>query len=137
MDVDHVRPLALGGTDTDGNVQVLCRGCHKTKTRAEFGVTGPAVLSGSKPQVRQAQLLPVWSECRREGQNRPSRLPSAATALARGRVTRFSIKVPYKGRELGPGKSRMRFDHCAPSVARVGLLYRSPAPLFGGAPHAT
>ncbi|MFG2640341.1 HNH endonuclease [Streptomyces sp. NPDC048370] len=37
VDVDHVQPLALGGTDTDGNVQVLCRGCHQLKTATEFG----------------------------------------------------------------------------------------------------
>ncbi|MFD9629779.1 HNH endonuclease [Streptomyces violascens] len=37
VDVDHVQPLAMGGTDTDGNVQVLCRGCHALKTRTEFG----------------------------------------------------------------------------------------------------
>ncbi|MFE7115836.1 HNH endonuclease [Streptomyces sp. NPDC057654] len=37
VEVDHVRPLAMGGTDTDGNVQVLCRGCHKLKTSTEFG----------------------------------------------------------------------------------------------------
>ncbi|MFB6571835.1 HNH endonuclease [Streptomyces noursei] len=37
VEVDHVRPLALGGTDTDGNVQVLCRGCHRLKTGTEFG----------------------------------------------------------------------------------------------------
>ncbi|WP_405817320.1 HNH endonuclease [Streptomyces sp. NBC_01390] len=37
VDVDHVRPLAMGGTDTDGNVQVLCRGCHQLKTATEFG----------------------------------------------------------------------------------------------------
>ncbi|MEV7564671.1 HNH endonuclease [Streptomyces tanashiensis] len=36
MDVDHVRPLSVGGTDTDGNVQVLCRGCHQLKTSTEF-----------------------------------------------------------------------------------------------------
>ncbi|MFF0630668.1 HNH endonuclease [Streptomyces sp. NPDC004296] len=43
VDVDHVRPLALGGTDTDGNVQVLCRGCHALKTSTEFGsVAAPA-----------------------------------------------------------------------------------------------
>ncbi|WP_189847175.1 HNH endonuclease [Streptomyces omiyaensis] len=35
--VDHVRPLSRGGTDTDGNVQVLCRGCHRLKTATEFG----------------------------------------------------------------------------------------------------
>lgn len=37
MDVDHVQPLALGGEDTDGNVQALCRPCHKLKTREDFG----------------------------------------------------------------------------------------------------
>ncbi|GHF26057.1 hypothetical protein GCM10010359_30150 [Streptomyces morookaense] len=41
VDVDHVRPLAMGGTDTDGNVQVLCRGCHRLKIRAEFDIAGP------------------------------------------------------------------------------------------------
>lgn len=37
VDVDHMQPLALGGEDTDGNVQVLCHPCHQLKTRAEFG----------------------------------------------------------------------------------------------------
>ena len=37
IDVDHVIPLALGGEDTDGNVQALCRPCHKAKTRTDFG----------------------------------------------------------------------------------------------------
>ncbi|WP_326811566.1 HNH endonuclease signature motif containing protein [Streptomyces scopuliridis] len=36
VDVDHVRPLSLGGEDVDGNVQVLCRRCHGLKTRTEF-----------------------------------------------------------------------------------------------------
>ncbi|WP_229848372.1 HNH endonuclease [Streptomyces melanogenes] len=37
VDVDHVRPLSLGGEDVDSNVQVLCHGCHQLKTRTEFG----------------------------------------------------------------------------------------------------
>ncbi|WP_342749401.1 MULTISPECIES: HNH endonuclease signature motif containing protein [Streptomyces] len=37
IDVDHMQPLALGGTDTDSNVQPLCRPCHKAKTREDFG----------------------------------------------------------------------------------------------------
>ncbi|MFE2977453.1 HNH endonuclease [Streptomyces sp. NPDC059258] len=37
VDVDHVRPLSLGGEDVDSNVQVLCHGCHGLKTRTEFG----------------------------------------------------------------------------------------------------
>nr|WSW47039.1 HNH endonuclease [Streptomyces sp. NBC_01001] len=35
------RPLALGGTDTDGNVQPLCRPCHKLKTRKDFEAQAP------------------------------------------------------------------------------------------------
>ncbi|MER5862191.1 HNH endonuclease signature motif containing protein [Kitasatospora sp. NPDC002040] len=37
IDVDHIIPLALGGEDTDGNVQALCRPCHKGKTSRDFG----------------------------------------------------------------------------------------------------
>nr|WP_162688709.1 MULTISPECIES: HNH endonuclease signature motif containing protein [unclassified Streptomyces] len=40
IDIDHVQPLALGGTDTDGNVQSLCRPCHRLKTREDFGAAG-------------------------------------------------------------------------------------------------
>ncbi|GAA0599824.1 HNH endonuclease signature motif containing protein [Streptomyces crystallinus] len=41
VDVDHVRPLSLGGEDVDRNVQVLCHGCHGLKTRTEFGAAAP------------------------------------------------------------------------------------------------
>ncbi|MFE9026239.1 HNH endonuclease [Streptomyces iakyrus] len=37
VDIDHVKPLARGGEDVDGNVQVLCKQCHKTKTAMDFG----------------------------------------------------------------------------------------------------
>ena len=33
--VDHVVPLEEGGTDDDGNLQVLCSADHGAKTRAE------------------------------------------------------------------------------------------------------
>lgn len=36
VDVDHMQPLALGGEDTDGNVQPLCRDCHLAKTAEDF-----------------------------------------------------------------------------------------------------
>ncbi|MER7842953.1 HNH endonuclease signature motif containing protein [Kitasatospora sp. NPDC096077] len=36
VDVDHRQPLALGGEDTDSNVQALCRECHRGKTAREF-----------------------------------------------------------------------------------------------------
>jgi 5-methylcytosine-specific restriction protein A len=35
-DVDHIVPLAKGGQDIDSNVQILCRPCHKAKTRVDF-----------------------------------------------------------------------------------------------------
>ncbi|MBJ6623600.1 HNH endonuclease [Streptomyces sp. DHE17-7] len=37
LDVDHIKPLALGGEDVEGNVQALCKACHKTKTAMDFG----------------------------------------------------------------------------------------------------
>ena len=36
-DIDHILPLALGGTNEPDNLQILCRSCHKTKT-ARFDV---------------------------------------------------------------------------------------------------
>ncbi|WP_409035529.1 helix-turn-helix domain-containing protein [Novosphingobium sp.] len=33
-EVDHIVPLAFGGTDTDDNVRSLCQGCHANRTRA-------------------------------------------------------------------------------------------------------
>ncbi|WP_346346920.1 HNH endonuclease signature motif containing protein [Streptomyces sp. MBT27] len=40
VDVDHVRPLSLGGEDVDSNVQVLCHGYHGLKARTESGAAG-------------------------------------------------------------------------------------------------
>ena len=31
-DIDHILPLALGGTNAPDNLQILCRPCHRTKT---------------------------------------------------------------------------------------------------------
>ncbi|MEV3892039.1 HNH endonuclease [Streptomyces anulatus] len=41
VDVDHMQPLALGGEDTDGNVQPLCHACHLVKTAEDFGASTP------------------------------------------------------------------------------------------------
>jgi 5-methylcytosine-specific restriction protein A len=37
-EVDHVVPLAIGGPDTDDNLQALCIDCHRRKSAAERGV---------------------------------------------------------------------------------------------------
>jgi 5-methylcytosine-specific restriction protein A len=34
---DHIRPLALGGTDTDDNIRCLCEPCHEKRTAEQFG----------------------------------------------------------------------------------------------------
>jgi 5-methylcytosine-specific restriction protein A len=34
---DHIRPLALGGTDTDDNIRCLCKPCHDDVTVEQFG----------------------------------------------------------------------------------------------------
>ncbi|MBW8617177.1 MAG: HNH endonuclease [Hyphomicrobiales bacterium] len=31
-DIDHILPLALGGTNAPENLQILCRPCHRAKT---------------------------------------------------------------------------------------------------------
>lgn len=36
LDVDHITPIAHGGEDVAGNVQLLCHACHAAKTRREF-----------------------------------------------------------------------------------------------------
>jgi 5-methylcytosine-specific restriction protein A len=35
LEVDHVTPIAWGGSDDPSNLQCLCIGCHKTKTDSE------------------------------------------------------------------------------------------------------
>ena len=34
--LDHIKPLASGGTDDDQNIQVLCKGCQMMKCKAEL-----------------------------------------------------------------------------------------------------
>jgi 5-methylcytosine-specific restriction protein A len=34
---DHIKPLALGGTDTDDNIRCLCEACHTEATAEQFG----------------------------------------------------------------------------------------------------
>ncbi|GLT00117.1 hypothetical protein GCM10007897_15010 [Sphingobium jiangsuense] len=36
--VDHIKPLALGGTDEDSNTRNLCDPCHAEATAEQFGM---------------------------------------------------------------------------------------------------
>lgn len=42
-EVDHIKPKAKGGDDDLGNLQPLCRPCHRAKSDAD---------AGRRPQVR-------------------------------------------------------------------------------------
>jgi 5-methylcytosine-specific restriction protein A len=35
--VDHIKPLALGGSDEDSNTRNLCDDCHREVTAEQFG----------------------------------------------------------------------------------------------------
>jgi 5-methylcytosine-specific restriction protein A len=35
-EVDHIRPLHMGGTDDGANLQGLCHECHRKKTAQEL-----------------------------------------------------------------------------------------------------
>lgn len=39
-EVDHITPLARGGTHAAANLQSLCKSCHSRKTRNEMGMGG-------------------------------------------------------------------------------------------------
>lgn len=42
--IDHIKPLSKGGTDTPDNVQLLCLDCHDTKTAKDLNhVTRPII----------------------------------------------------------------------------------------------
>ena len=34
-EVDHIKPLAHGGDDSDSNKELLCKACHKEKSKNE------------------------------------------------------------------------------------------------------
>lgn len=52
-DVDHVVPLAGGGSNDSSNIQVLCPGCHARKSRMQ-----PEVMN-----MMMDKKQPNWSFC--------------------------------------------------------------------------
>ena len=35
-EIDHIIPIALGGTDDDDNIRCLCKPCHAARTKEQF-----------------------------------------------------------------------------------------------------
>lgn len=44
---DHIKPLALGGEDTDDNIRCLCAEHHDLRTREQFGQKAPKQAVGA------------------------------------------------------------------------------------------
>ncbi len=44
---DHIKPLSLGGTDTNDNIRCLCTECHDIRTREQFGQKAPRPTIGA------------------------------------------------------------------------------------------
>jgi hypothetical protein len=58
--IDHIKPLAFGGTDTDDNIQALCTDCHAFKTAAEEAATGGAA---NHPDWLKPSAIPLTILC--------------------------------------------------------------------------
>lgn len=57
FDIDHIVSLALGGADTNENLQALCPGCHDLKTRKDRKMTS------SQVEDELADVLAMCEEC--------------------------------------------------------------------------
>ena len=55
-EVDHVRPISQGGTDTDDNKRAICVPCHRAKTARE-AAAGRARFSRRRPAEPHPGLL--------------------------------------------------------------------------------
>lgn len=59
-EIDHIKPLAMGGTDTDDNVQGLCFQHHAEKTAAEDVAHGGAA---NHPEWLEPSAIPLTIVC--------------------------------------------------------------------------
>lgn len=55
-EIDHRVPVALGGADDPAQCEVLCRRCHKAKTRADVRRIAKAKRVGRRQAELQARL---------------------------------------------------------------------------------
>lgn len=42
--IDHITPLAHGGSDDDANTRALCHACHRSETARQFGHRTPTEI---------------------------------------------------------------------------------------------
>jgi len=46
LEIDHIFPISLGGSNDVDNLQILCKGCHSIKTRKDFKIISLSKQSG-------------------------------------------------------------------------------------------
>ncbi|WP_010339900.1 HNH endonuclease [Sphingobium yanoikuyae] len=59
--VDHIQPLALGGSDDDDNTRNLCTPCHNDVTAEQFGHAEPVKAKGIGHDGRPTSADHPWN----------------------------------------------------------------------------
>ncbi|MFD1103706.1 HNH endonuclease [Sphingobium olei] len=62
--VDHIDPLALGGSDEDDNTRNLCEPHHKQVTAEQFGHATTPHQRGCDAAGRPIDPTHPWARCR-------------------------------------------------------------------------
>jgi len=57
LELDHIIPVAEGGTDTLDNAQLLCGPCHQPKTQAEAACGRARRSPLRKPPIHPSDVL--------------------------------------------------------------------------------
>jgi 5-methylcytosine-specific restriction enzyme A len=58
-ELDHIIPLALGGPDSDSNLQVLCKICHAHKTTTR---DTPTIAKVKRMKVKHLGAKPIQTQ---------------------------------------------------------------------------
>ena len=124
-EVDHIQPLALGGSNGLGNLQALCQTCHGTKTREDMrniaDVASEAASAEAWPNNVEVDPVP-WASAdapRPRGENLMSALNAEQAAAVRSERRAFKLKA-------GPGTGKTRV---LTARAQVLVEERSVSPM--------
>uniref|UniRef100_UPI0035CC7EB9 HNH endonuclease n=1 Tax=uncultured Sphingomonas sp. TaxID=158754 RepID=UPI0035CC7EB9 len=64
---DHIKPLALGGSDDDTNIRCLCKPCHDEVTAEQFGTSRTKGLGGCDASGMPTDPRHPWNATNRVG----------------------------------------------------------------------
>ena len=121
MEVDHVVPVAEGGTDDTGNLVASCKSCNRSKgakpvlslskASPPTGPTGPTVQTGpTGGPARMGEVQNSPGRCKWDDRGARCSMPSEARAL----YCRPHIE---KAQELSASRGKSRSNGLAPASA--------------------